>query len=117
MRVLIVCYATPAESPCGKVMSRELTEGVATGSHEVTPLTGSPNHPKGVLYPGRRRWPQIDHTTPFRRVRTWHGILRSRWVLPRSLFIASFAVTSFLNALLRGRFERDLLGWSSGPLV
>jgi len=116
VRALIVCYAFPPEPAPGGVMARELAEDLAKAGHEVTVITGFPNHPEGKLYPGwKRRWRDIDNTRPFRLVRTWHTISRSKRIAPRGLFYLTFALSCLLNGVLLGRF--DLVYCDSTPIV
>ncbi|MBM3472608.1 MAG: glycosyltransferase family 4 protein [Armatimonadetes bacterium] len=103
MRALIVCYAYPPEPAPGGVMAQELAEDLAGQGHEVTVITGFPNHPEGVLYPGwRRRMLAVQRQGAMRVARTWHLVSRSRRTVPRALFYLSFAVTSLVNALRLG---------------
>ena len=115
MKVLLICYVNPPENATGGVMSRQLAEDLVAAGHEVTLITGFPNHPDGELYPGwKRRWRLIEQEEPYRIVRTWHVVTRSKRALRRSLFYATFALTSFLNALFLGRF--DLVYCDSTPI-
>ena len=115
MRVLIVCYAYPPEPAPGGVMAHELAEDLTAKGHAVTVITGFPNHPEGVLYPGwRRRWLAVEQQGSVRVARSWHLISRSRRTVPRSLSYLSFALTSFLNSLRLGPF--DLVYADSTPI-
>ena len=96
-------------------MAAELAEDLAAKGHAVTVITGFPNHPEGVLYPGwRRRWLAVEQQGSVRVARSWHLISRSRRTVPRSLSYLSFALTSFLNSLRLGPF--DLVYADSTPI-
>lgn len=106
MRLLLVCYTFPPEDQPSGVMTHQLAEDLAASGHAVTVLTGFPNHPAGVLYPGwRRRWRQVARKEPYRLVRTWHITNRTPRLVGRSLFYLSFALTSLMNALFLGPFD------------
>jgi colanic acid biosynthesis glycosyl transferase WcaI len=85
-------------------MVRELAEDLAAAGHEVTVLTGWPNHPGGKLFPGfQQRWRQVQADGRHRLMRVGHFIGSKKSPLVRLWMYATFAVSSFLNALTLGR--------------
>ena len=52
MNVALMCYVYPPEPAPAGIMVCELAEDLAAAGHRVTVITGWPNHPQGVLYPG-----------------------------------------------------------------
>jgi colanic acid biosynthesis glycosyl transferase WcaI len=109
MKILYVSQYFPPEmgAPAGRVS--ELSRLWAEDGHEVTVLTGFPNHPTGVVPPQYRR--------KFRRLRmheNYHGVNVVRtWLLPfpnrgpceRSLNYSSFCVSSAITGLFLHRPE------------
>jgi hypothetical protein len=69
---------------------------VAEG-HEVTVITGVPNHPAGVLFAGyRNRWIREEEIDGIRVIRTWMFLAANAGFAKRILNYVLFAVTAVL---------------------
>jgi len=69
---------------------------VADG-HEVTVVTGVPNHPRGELFPGyRNRWLQEETIDGIRVIRTWMYLTENAGFSRRILNYLLFAVAAVL---------------------
>jgi colanic acid biosynthesis glycosyl transferase WcaI len=88
-------------------MASELAEDLARHGHTVTVITGWPNHPAGVLYPGYtvRFREVINEPSGFRVVRCGHPIHRRDRLWRRLWNFLAFALSTFLNALACGRID------------
>ena len=116
MNIVIVCYIYPPEvAPAGQ-MVKELSEDLASVGHQVTVITGYPNHPQGTLYDGwlmrGRLW---EDGLGFRVLRVPHSTSPDRGFRARSRFYASFAVNSLLAGLGLRRIDAVLC--LSSPVV
>ena len=81
---------------------------VADG-HQVTVITGVPNHPRGMLFPGyRNRWLQEEQMDGIRVIRTWMSSVR-RTPRGRARSTISFFFTALFASLRvsAGRRQRD----------
>jgi len=115
MKITIIVYVYPPEHAPAGVMVHELAESLAASGHEVTVLTGWPNHPQGALFPGwRARWRQVSIDGSHRLVRVGHAIRSKRSALGRLWVYFTFAVGSFLNGLTLSR--QDAVVCLSTPL-
>ena len=115
MKILIICQWFPPElAPIG-VMLDEMAQDLRRMGHRVTIVTGFPNHPKGVIFPGyKKRLFSVEERAGVRIVRCWLYTSPKKTILKRLWNFASFAVTSFLAVL---RLERqDILFIVSPPL-
>ena len=116
MNILVICYVYPLEPAPAGVMVRDLAEDFASAGHDVTVLTGWPNHPKGVLYPGfQARWRHTERDGRHRVVRVAHAICPKSSALARLWVYFTFAVSSLLNGLVLGR--QDVVVSLSTPLL
>ena len=107
MKILYVSQYFPPEMGAPAARAAELARRWAESGHDVTVLTGFPNHPTGVVPPEYRR--------QFRRLvarETWHGVKLVRtWLLPfpnrkpyeRMLNCASFCVSSSFTGMFVSR--------------
>jgi len=99
--VVLVCHVFPPEPAPGGIMIAELAEHLARGGHRVTVVTGWPNHPSGVLYPGwaRKRRQVTEDPRGFRVMRCDHSIHprgRAGW---RLWYYLTFALSAGLGVL------------------
>lgn len=116
MNILLICYVYPPEPAPAGVMVRELAEDLSSAGHRVTILTGWPNHPKGVLYPGfKTQWRHTEREGRYRVMRVAHAIRSKASALARLWVYFTFAVSSFLNGLVLGK--QDVVVCLSTPLM
>ena len=104
MNVTIVTQWFPPEhAPIG-YMLKELAEELASQAHNVTVVTGFPNHPGGTIFPGyRKRWRHTERLGAVSVVRTWLFTSKSRTLFARMLNFATFSATSCWTLLRQPR--------------
>ncbi|WP_437503536.1 glycosyltransferase family 4 protein [Sorangium sp. So ce1099] len=99
MRILYVSPYFPPESGAPAARVSELSRAWRRAGHEVTVLTGMPNHPTGVIppeYRGRLRIEEDFHGV--RVLRTWIYAAANRGKVRRSLAYGSFALSALTLA-------------------
>ena len=106
MKILYVSQYFPPETAAPAARAAELARHWAQEGHEVTVLTGFPNHPTGIVpaeYRARlRRMVVREHIDEVNVIRTWLWPLPNRKTLERVLNYSSFFFSSastgiFLN--------------------
>lgn len=104
MKILYICQYYPPETPAPAARASELARLWAAAGHDVTVLTGFPNHPTGKIHPQYRsklwRLCMKDDGQGVRVRRTWLVPLPNRRPWERMLNYGSF----FVSAVLRGIF-------------
>jgi colanic acid biosynthesis glycosyl transferase WcaI len=104
MKILYVSQYYPPETAAPAARASELGRFWVKAGHEVTVLTGFPNHPTGNVHPGYRSklWRLFirEDKDGVRINRTWLIPLANRKSWERMLNYASF----FVSAALRGLF-------------
>jgi glycosyltransferase involved in cell wall biosynthesis len=104
MKILYVSQYYPPETPAPAARASELGELWAGNGHDVTILTGFPNHPTGKVHPAYRmkiwRLWMRDDSKGVKVQRTWLVPLPNRRSSERMLNYGSF----FLSAAIRGIF-------------
>lgn len=95
---------------------KELAEYMASQGHHVTVVTGFPNYPNGVIYPGyKRRLIQQEAVNGVNLIRTFLLVTPERLSFaPRLKNYLSFMCSAFYGGLLSGR--HDLIYFYSPPL-
>lgn len=104
MRILLLSHYFPPEvnAPANRVHEHARTW--ARDGHEVTVITGVPNHPRGTLFPGyRNRWRQEETLDGIRVIRTWMYLTANEGFFRRTLNYVLFALTAVLASLRAGR--------------
>ncbi len=72
MRILFLTHYFHPEGNAPATRVHELTRRWAGQGHQVTVITGVPNVPDGVVYPGyRNRWLQREDVGGVNTVRVW----------------------------------------------
>jgi glycosyltransferase involved in cell wall biosynthesis len=105
MKIAIVCQYYPPEVCAPALRMSSLAEFLAEKGHQVSVLTGFPNHPTGVLPPRYRgRALETEELRGVRVVRNWVYATPNRGFFKRVLNHISFMV----SALLLG-------SWRLGP--
>jgi len=114
MRVLFLTQYYPPEIGAAPLRACNFASRLVRIGHDVTVITGVPNHPSGVKRPGYgglRRQEEVDGV---RVVRTWLYANPHKTFVTRMLNHLSFMVTSFFAGLTTG--PADLILVSSPPL-
>ena len=103
LRILYVSHLYDPEPGAQPVRVRQLAHHWARRGHEVTVLTGFPNHPEGHIFPGYRArfWKLVDSEMEgdVRIVRTWLIPRPNRGALNRSVVFSSFTASAALTGL------------------
>jgi colanic acid biosynthesis glycosyl transferase WcaI len=104
VKILYVSQYFPPEMGAPAARAAELSRHWARMGHEVTVLTGFPNHPTGVVpEEWRSRLHRLHHTEiveGVRVVRTWLWPLPNRKAHERILNYTSFCVSAALSGLI-----------------
>ncbi len=116
MRLLDICHVYPPEHAPAGVQARDFAEDLTRMGHEVTVLTGWPNHPGGRLHPGWKvRFREVSRADAgFTLVRCGHSIHRGFQMLSRLCYYLTFAASTFVNGLLCRR--PDVVFCESTPI-
>ena len=103
MRILYVSQYYPPEIGAPAARVSELSRHWVDAGHDVTVLTGFPNHPTGKLHPDyRRRWRRLlyrERVDGVDVVRTWLIPLPNGKPLERILNYSSFCASAALRGL------------------
>ena len=116
MKALLLSQYYPPEVGSAAQKVSELAEYLADNGHQVTVVTGFPNHPAGVVYNGYRRklW-QREKVNGVRVMRTFLlTTTKRRSFRGRMRNHVSFMLSSIFGALVSGR--HDLVYVYSPPL-
>lgn len=109
MKILYVCQYFPPEMGAPAARASELGKFWAQAGHDVTILTGFPNHPTGVLaaeYRKKiRRLTIREQSDGMEVVRTWLMPLPNRKSWERILNYSSFAISAALRGLFLKKFD------------
>ena len=116
MKVLLVSLYFPPEPNSLSLKISDLSKHLKESGHDVTVITGFPNYPEGVLYPGyRRALLKREEIEGVRLIRTYLTTTKQRRSFgPRMANYLSFMTTSILGGLAVGR--HDVVYVSSPPL-
>lgn len=97
MRILLLSHYFPPEVNAPANRAHEHARCWVRDGHEVTIITGVPNHPRGSLFEGyRNRWIQEERVDGIRVVRTWMYLTANEGFLRRTLNYALFGLTAVL---------------------
>lgn len=97
MKILFLTHYFPPEVNAPANRTHEHARRWAADGHDVTVITGVPNHPKGQLFEGyENRWFQEEETDGIRVLRTWMYITSNEGFVKRTLNYVLFAVTAVL---------------------
>jgi colanic acid biosynthesis glycosyl transferase WcaI len=104
MKILYVSQYFPPEMGAPSARVSELSRFWAASGHDVTVLTGFPNHPTGVVPEAWRRklWrlTMTERSEQVRVVRTWLWPLPNRKLWERLLNYSSFCISAIARGLL-----------------
>ncbi len=113
VRILFVSHYYPPEvnAPANRV--HEHARAWAKDGHQVTVLTGVPNHPRGALFPGyRNRWLQQEWIEGVHVVRTWMYLTANEGFLRRTANYVLFMLSAILASF---RLERPDIVVGTSP--
>jgi len=100
VNILYLTHYFPPEGNAPATRVFEMCRRWVKRGHQVTVLTGVPNVPSGVVYPGyRNRRIQREVVEGIDVVRVWTFIAPNRGVVRRSLNYISFMVSAFFAGL------------------
>ncbi|MFO0691464.1 MAG: glycosyltransferase family 4 protein [Myxococcota bacterium] len=104
MKILFVSHYFPPEVNAPANRTHEHCRRWVKDGHEVTVLTGVPNHPRGRIFPGyRNRWIQEETVDGIRVIRTWMYLTPNSGFLRRVANYLLFALTAVLASPRAGR--------------
>lgn len=116
MKIVIVCQLFPPEyAPIG-IMLKELADDLIVKGHNVTIVTGFPNHPHGILFSGyKKSLFNVERVAGITLIRCYLYTSSKKTFFRRILNYLTFAVFSFIAVM---RLERqDVLFAVSPPLT
>jgi glycosyltransferase involved in cell wall biosynthesis len=100
MRILFVSNTFPPERNAGAVRTYANCRRWAQMGHSVTVITGPPNYPDGVIYPGyQNRWLCREEVDGIQVIRTWMYLAANRGFGRRILNYVSFMFTAIVASL------------------
>jgi len=104
VRILFLSHYFPPEVNAPAIRTHEHARRWAADGHQVTVITGVPNHPRGELFPGyRNRWLQEERVDGIRVIRTWMYLTANQGFARRIASYVLFMVTAVLAARRAGR--------------
>jgi glycosyltransferase involved in cell wall biosynthesis len=106
LRILFLTHYFPPEGNAPAARVHEMAKRWVRAGHEVTVITGVPNHPAGRVYDGyRNRLLQREVVDGIRVLRVWTFVAANRGVWRRGLNFASFMLTASLAGLCVRRHD------------
>jgi glycosyltransferase involved in cell wall biosynthesis len=99
VKILFLTHYYPPEvnAPANRV--HEHARVWARDGHDVTVITGVPNHPRGELFPGyRNRWLQEERLDGVRVIRTWMYVTANEGMVKRTANYVLFMLTAILGS-------------------
>jgi glycosyltransferase involved in cell wall biosynthesis len=113
LRILFISHYFPPEVNAPASRTHEHCRQWVEAGHEVTVITGVPNHPNGALFPGfENRWRQEEQVDGIRVIRTWMYLTPNEGFVKRTLGYVLFALTA---ALASFRVERPDVVIATSP--
>lgn len=104
MKITLVSqWFPPEQAPIG-YMIKELADALSDEGHDVTIITGFPNHPTGVVFSGyKKKWILKESIYNYKVTRVWLATSSRRSPLSRVITFLTFTFTSTLALLLQPR--------------
>src|SRR5690606_14264240 len=100
MQITVVCQYFPPESNAPAIRTFEHAREWVRHGHQVTVITGFPNHPTGIVHPGYRgEWLRCEDVEGIEVIRTWLYAAPNKGFFKRVLSFFSF----FLSSVVLGR--------------
>ena len=104
MKILFISHYFPPEVNAPANRTHEHCRRWVADGHEVTVLTGVPNHPRGRIFEGyENRWIQEETVDGIRVIRTWMYLTPNAGFLRRVANYLFFAATVLLASPRAGR--------------
>jgi len=104
VRILFLSHYFPPEVNAPAIRTHEHARCWVADGHQVTVITGVPNHPRGELFPGyRNRWLQEEVVDGIRVIRTWMYLTANQGFARRIASYVLFMVTAVLASRRAGR--------------
>jgi len=101
VHILFISHYFPPEVNAPANRTYEHARRWVADGHQVTVITGVPNHPRGEIFPGyENRWIQEENRDGIRVIRTWMYLGSSENVITRSLNYVLFAFTVLYASFL-----------------
>jgi len=98
---LVTQWYPPEQAPIG-YMLKELAETLSGEGHDVTVVTGFPNHPSGVVFEGyKKRWMQNNWVGSVKITRVWLATSANRSWFARIFTFLTFTFTSACALILQ----------------
>lgn len=103
MKILFVSHYFPPEVNAPANRTHEHCRRWVADGHDVTVLTGVPNHPRGRIFEGyENRWIQEEQIDGIRVIRTWMYLTPNSGFLRRVANYLLFALTAILASRRTG---------------
>jgi glycosyltransferase involved in cell wall biosynthesis len=104
MKILFVTHYFPPEVNAPANRTFEHCRRWVQDGHDVTVITGVPNHPRGEIFDGfENRWVQEEDVDGIRVIRTWMYLATNSGFLRRIANYLLFASTSVLASFRAGK--------------
>jgi colanic acid biosynthesis glycosyl transferase WcaI len=114
MKILILAQHFSPEEVSGSLLATELATDLQALGHQVTIVTGVPNYPFGIAYPGyKNSFIAREVLNEVNIIRVWSYISPKRTVKKRLLNYLSFSIMAVLGCLFAGK--QDVLLCYSPP--
>jgi len=113
MKILFVTHNFPPEVNAPANRTHEHCRRWVADGHEVTVITGVPNHPRGELFNGfENRWLQEEEIDGIRVIRTWMYLAPNAGFLKR---VANYLLFSFTAVLASFRSPKPDVVVATSP--
>ena len=106
MKILFVTHYFPPEVNAPANRTHEHCRRWAQDGHDVTVITGVPNHPRGRIFAGfKNRWLQEEKIDGIRVIRTWMYLAPNSGFSRRIANYILFAFTAVLASFRAGKAD------------
>ncbi len=113
MKILFVTHYFPPEVNAPANRTHEHCRLWARDGHDVTIITGVPNHPRGKIFDGfENRWLQEENSDGIRVIRTWMYLAPNSGFLKR---IANYILFAFTAVLASFRADKPDIVIATSP--
>jgi len=104
MKILFVTHYFPPEVNAPANRTHEHCRRWVLDGHDVTVITGVPNHPRGEIFDGfENRWIQEEEIDGIRVIRTWMFLAKNAGFAKRVANYLLFAATAILASFRAGQ--------------